>query len=81
MYYPGIPELPRNREFFTALLAMNLRLFLAQTGHALYDFLEAVLILNEGKGFYKRPLFRGDVVKMGCDEFQVLWPPRKVRDD
>jgi beta-lactamase superfamily II metal-dependent hydrolase len=80
VYYPGIPEFREKKEFMDAIFAMNMRVFGSETGVMECDFLDAIRKINRVEFRYK-PLFKGDIVNINGSAFEVLWPPRILKED
>ncbi len=80
VFYPGIPEFSLKREFLLAMFTMDLRVFGSETGVMEYDFLRAIARINQ-ISFHYRPLFKGNIIKIGSSHFEVLWPPKFIKED
>lgn len=74
VYYPRIPEFEEKEEFVCDLLAMNMKVFGAETGVMEYEFLEAISRINR-MPFKYESLSKGDTININGSNFEVLWPP------
>lgn len=75
--YPRIPEFRERREFLRDLVAMAHRVMGGMTGSMAADFLHVLGKINRGK-FEHRALAKGDTIKVGSSQLEVLWPPRTI---
>lgn len=82
IYYPRLPQFPDAQEqrlVFYALMALNARLLGARTGVAEYEFLQTIRAMND-RDIRFRAVTQGDFLRVGSEEFEILWPPRILPD-
>jgi len=78
VYYPRLPKFKKNEEFLRSLFAINMRVFGDETGIREYDFLNAILHINNGTPFRQKGLSRGDMVELNGSVLEILWPPIEI---
>ncbi|RLI67242.1 MAG: hypothetical protein DRP02_14770 [Candidatus Gerdarchaeota archaeon] len=81
VYYPRIPEFKRKNEFLLKLFTLNLAVFGSETGVMEYDLLRTITKLNNGKPPIKKPLSKGELIKINGSIFEVLWPPAEITEE
>jgi len=86
IYYPGLPQILNandqniGKEFYTYLFAMNHFLLGDKTGVPPADLISVLLEIKKGS-FKYAPLYTDDKFIHNNIEYEVLWPPRIIRND
>lgn len=79
-FYPRIPVFKQRETFLRCMLAMNHWLMGDTSGSMAADFLSVLSRINHTPFTY-RSLCMGDTVCIGGSQYEILWPPRAVKDD
>jgi hypothetical protein len=76
-YFPIMPEFPDNRKFFLSLFAINSRL---NPNHPIQSSIIALVNNLNNKKVKIHALSKGDKIKVGVNEYEILWPPKVIDD-
>jgi hypothetical protein len=77
-----VSDLNLGSELARALLSMSMRVFGNKSGVMEFDFLESINQINEQSGnFHYKAVHQGDRIFLGDTRLEVLWPPRKIRNN
>jgi ribonuclease BN (tRNA processing enzyme) len=76
-YHPNMPIFQQRKIFFMCLLAINKRI---SNNHPIqYSILSLVKKLNH-KPLQFIPVSKGDVISCGTHNYEILWPPKMLKD-
>jgi hypothetical protein len=76
-YFPIMPEFPDKKKFFLYLFSINIRL---NPNHPIQSSIIALVNHMNGKRVITQALGKGDKIKIGTNEYEILWPPKVIDD-
>lgn len=79
VFFPRMPEFKQKKKLMKCLLAMNKRVLGDTTGSMVVDLLGIISKINFGPFTYQA-LSLGDTVRIGSSQFEILWPPRTIKE-
>lgn len=78
-YHPAMPSFENDKKFYTALLAINIRV---SNKHPLQNTIMSLIAQKNRSGNLQFiPVSKGDSFICGDSKYEILWPPKELKED
>ena len=77
-YHPVMPSFKEDKVFFLCLLAMNIRI---SKNHPIQSTILSLVRKLNRKPLHFIPVAKGDIFVCGNRKYEILWPPRELKEE